>query len=76
MKTILDNRVAELINMEGRRGEKLAFGRLELCTLITGIININILFYFFDNKTMKDLLFSILILQNKIEENFTLVLLY
>lgn len=43
MKTILDNRVAELINMEGRRGEKLAFGRLELCTLITGIININIL---------------------------------
>jgi len=43
MKTVLDNRVAEMINMEGRRGEKLAFGRLELCTLIIGIINKNIL---------------------------------
>lgn len=29
--------------MEGRREEKLAFGHLELCTLITGIINTNIL---------------------------------
>lgn len=43
MKTILDNRVAEFINMEGRRGEKLAFGRLELCTIIIGIMNKNIL---------------------------------
>jgi len=43
MKTVLDNRVAEMMNMEGRRGEKMAFGRLELCTLITGIINKNIL---------------------------------
>ncbi|XP_060856450.1 uncharacterized protein LOC132934187 [Metopolophium dirhodum] len=38
MKTVLDNRVAEMINMEGRRGEKLAFGRLELCTLITDCV--------------------------------------
>lgn len=43
MKTVLDNRIAEMINMEGRRGEKLAFSRLELCTLITCIINKNIL---------------------------------
>jgi len=43
MKTVLDNRVAEVINMEGRRGEKLAFGRLQLCTLKIGIINKNIL---------------------------------
>jgi len=59
MKTVLDNRVAEVINMEGRRGEKLAFGRLKLCTLIIGIINKNILpvLLIFSNLTNLDIIY-------------------
>lgn len=38
MKIVMTNRVAENINMQGRRGEKLAFGDLGLCTIITGMV--------------------------------------
>jgi len=36
MKLTIDNRIAEKINMEGRRGDKLAFGRLEICKILIG----------------------------------------
>lgn len=36
MKLTIDNRIAEKINMEGRRGDKLAFGRLEISKILIG----------------------------------------
>lgn len=36
----MDNRLAEHINMEGRRGDKLAFARLDVCKIIIGTNNI------------------------------------
>ncbi|CAI6367331.1 unnamed protein product [Macrosiphum euphorbiae] len=34
MKMVIDNRLAEGLNMGGKRGGKRAFGRLAICTLI------------------------------------------
>lgn len=46
MKLTIDNRIAEKINMEGRRGDKLAFGRLEISKILIGEWKKNqILFY-------------------------------
>jgi len=42
MKITIHNRFAETLNMEGRRGEKLAFGKYKVCTTIIGNLNIYI----------------------------------
>lgn len=36
IKLTVDNRIAEKINMVGRRGDKLAFGRLEISKIFIG----------------------------------------
>jgi len=33
---VIDNRLAEGLNMRGKRGEKRAFDRLDICTIIIG----------------------------------------
>lgn len=38
LKILMKNRVAEFLNMEGRRGEKKAFVKYKLFTSITGIV--------------------------------------
>jgi len=40
MKIAIHNRFAETLNMEGRRGEKLAFGKYKVCTTIIGNLNV------------------------------------
>lgn len=40
MKITIHNRFAGTLNMEGRRGEKLAFGKYKVCTTIIGNLNI------------------------------------
>lgn len=46
MKLTIDNRITEKINREGRRGDKLDFGRLEISKILNGKWNKNwILFY-------------------------------
>jgi len=47
-KLTIDYRIAEKIDIEGRRGDKLAFGHLEICKiLISKYLNKNkIKFYF------------------------------
>jgi len=37
MKIVFENRMAEGLNMEGR-GEKRALGKIEICTIIIGMI--------------------------------------
>jgi len=36
MKMIMQNRVAEYINMEGKRGEKTAFVKYKIFTILAG----------------------------------------
>lgn len=49
---VIDNRLAEGLNMGGKRVEKRAFGRLDISTIIIGNENVLILTIYVLNRCM------------------------